>query len=268
MSTASVCPTCGDEFGDDHARNVHHKMAHGESLVAEGDVECPTCSDSFRSEHGMKIHHAQVHNESIAYVTCACEWCGDEFEVRERETEYRDEVGTYCSSECLASANWERHQESSECPECGQEFGTTLSMAAHHASEHAGRVAETIEKTCDHCEDRFTVSSNAGHRRYCGRECWFAAREEREYPGPTIGNGYSSLWRRQREAALARDDYECQRCGLSEEEHTEQFDRGLHVHHIQPLRDFEDHRRAHETENLRTLCIDCHNEIEHQEAAD
>lgn len=264
MNSARICPTCGDGFGDEHARNVHHKLAHGESLVAANNVNCPTCGDGFRSEHGMKIHHAHVHNESIAYVKRNCEWCGEEFDVRKRETEYRDDVGTYCSDSCLGAANWESQREAASCPECGKEFGSGLSMAAHHASDHGERIAETIRKRCEYCEEPFTVAANADHRLFCGRKCWFAAREEREYPGPTIGNNYSSLWRRRRENALERDRYECTNCGLSEEAHIEQFDRGLHVHHIRPLRTFDDAREAHMTENLETVCLNCHNEIEHQ----
>ncbi len=52
-----------------------------------------------------------------------------------------------------------------------------------------------------------------------------------------------------RSAALARDNRRCQDCGARED---------LHVHHIDPVRDFADSKEAHYLENLVTLCKYCH----------
>jgi DEAD/DEAH box helicase domain-containing protein len=65
-------------------------------------------------------------------------------------------------------------------------------------------------------------------------------------------NYYGANWDRQRNATRARDNYQCQFCGLPERE------RAHHVHHIQPFRTFESADKANRLENLVTLCPACH----------
>lgn len=59
-------------------------------------------------------------------------------------------------------------------------------------------------------------------------------------------------WEQARKAALARDRV-CQDCGTSE---------NLHVHHIRPVRLFDDYDDAHDLNNLVVLCETCHPEWE------
>lgn len=63
-------------------------------------------------------------------------------------------------------------------------------------------------------------------------------------------------------AAKDRDGWECRFCGMSNEEHLDEFGRGLHAHHIVKDGDNgEDHPR-----NLITVCRDCHNTLENTQA--
>ncbi|NEU59003.1 helix-turn-helix domain-containing protein [Halorussus sp. MSC15.2] len=73
---------------------------------------------------------------------------------------------------------------------------------------------------------------------------------------------YGENWHEQRRTALRRDGFECQKCGISEEEHRESHHVGLDVHHIVPLRDFSTPEGANRLENLVTLCRNCHNKVE------
>jgi hypothetical protein len=59
---------------------------------------------------------------------------------------------------------------------------------------------------------------------------------------------YTSGWTEARRKALARDRV-CQDCGRRS---------GLHVHHIEPVRAFDDPADAHYLENLVVLCESCH----------
>lgn len=62
-------------------------------------------------------------------------------------------------------------------------------------------------------------------------------------------NKYNSdRWERARTAALARDRV-CQDCGSEDD---------LHVHHIRPVRLFDDYDDAHDLTNLVVLCSSCH----------
>lgn len=73
---------------------------------------------------------------------------------------------------------------------------------------------------------------------------------------------YGENWHQQRRKTLQRDGFECQKCGVGEEEHRESHKLGLDVHHIVPLREFETKAKANRLDNLVTLCRNCHNQLE------
>ena len=58
--------------------------------------------------------------------------------------------------------------------------------------------------------------------------------------------------------ARERDGFECQECGLTEEEHMEKYKQPLQVHHINPYRKSKDNS----LENLVTVCCVCHRKLE------
>lgn len=68
----------------------------------------------------------------------------------------------------------------------------------------------------------------------------------------------SDQWEDIREDVLARDDYECRFCGMSDEEHQEEYKHGLHAHHIIP--DAEGGPTS--MQNLITVCRSCHQTLE------
>ena len=73
---------------------------------------------------------------------------------------------------------------------------------------------------------------------------------------------YGPDWKRISEMVRARDNYQCQNCGVAEN------DRAHDVHHKIPLRAFRDETgnlmvaRANQLENLITLCHNCHRRAE------
>ncbi|WP_268105321.1 HNH endonuclease [Natronomonas gomsonensis] len=69
---------------------------------------------------------------------------------------------------------------------------------------------------------------------------------------------YTGKWRSVRREALKRDDYECQRCGKTKEE----MGRNPDVHHLIPVRSFDDPQDAHRLLNLVCLCRRCHAIVE------
>ncbi|MFC5368305.1 homing endonuclease associated repeat-containing protein [Salinirubrum litoreum] len=73
---------------------------------------------------------------------------------------------------------------------------------------------------------------------------------------------YGSDWPAQRERALDRDEWQCQRCGMTNAEHLTEYGSSLHVHHIRKLVTFEDSEEANRLENLQTVCRDCHAKVE------
>ncbi len=69
-------------------------------------------------------------------------------------------------------------------------------------------------------------------------------------------NEYGRHWAKQRQAALARDEYICQVCGIAEGETSH------HVHHKMPFKAFEAPQEANRLSNLITVCPACHRRAE------
>ena len=69
-------------------------------------------------------------------------------------------------------------------------------------------------------------------------------------------NQYGRNWKIQRERARARDNYQCQICGVQE------INRSHHVHHKSPFRTYQSFEMANQLENLITLCPACHRKAE------
>jgi hypothetical protein len=73
---------------------------------------------------------------------------------------------------------------------------------------------------------------------------------------------YGWNWPQARQDALNRDRFRCQDCGIKQAEHTETHGTQLHVHHIKPIRSFDEPEAANFLDNLITLCEDCHRKWE------
>jgi len=85
------------------------------------------------------------------------------------------------------------------------------------------------------------------------------AREVFDPPEPADIDFYGKGWESARQSALKRSDYICEGCGKRQDQHRQEWDVGLHVHHQRPVREFENPTEAHTVENLEVLCVDCHN---------
>ncbi|MFA1610146.1 hypothetical protein [Halobellus rubicundus] len=59
------CPNCGrDDFADERAMRIHHKLAHGESLSKREDrYRCPECAREVETKRGLSNHLAKVHRD-------------------------------------------------------------------------------------------------------------------------------------------------------------------------------------------------------------
>lgn len=73
---------------------------------------------------------------------------------------------------------------------------------------------------------------------------------------------YGVNWYEMRQQALQRDRFRCQDCGMEQSEHRDEYGRGLDVHHIMPVRQFDTPEDANILLNLITLCRDCHRKWE------
>jgi len=248
-------------------------------------VECPSCKRTdFESRRGMKQHHARTHGVALGRetTTLTCENCGDSYNVREDNADQ----SRFCSADCLylGRKSEGRSETSSSCEWCESSFTHHPSRDRRFCSQGCHRswlhgehltgddspLANKVERTCDECGTSFTRQQSRAElndRDYCSQDCYFENHTGEDAPNWKGGSlYYGEGWRDARRRALDRDDYECQDCGLTRDEHYGEFGYDLEVHHIEPFRTFDDATDANQLTNLITLCTTCH--IEHEHSTD
>ncbi|RXK46259.1 HNH endonuclease [Halorientalis pallida] len=238
-------------------------------------MECPTCGKSLTTERGVKQHHTKVHDDPLPNRECA--GCGTEFYDPKARLTYCDDCNPNAGEH---NGNWKDAKETTECERCGDEFeyypsdkkGVYCPTCVEEADEFLGTTfaetvdAERITRSCDYCEDEITVlqcNRNYGAGRFCSRDClsdWMSEnrRGERHHRWDGGDEGYFGRWCSVRRAALKRDQYRCQHCGAT----AGGLGQNPDVHHITPMRKFDDPQGSHTLDNLIALCRSCHNDAE------
>lgn len=249
-----TCPTCGKELNTPQGMRQHHTKVHGERLPNRTCVDCDTDFYHAKAQREFCYNcnpNAGEHNGNWkdAKETAECRLCGEEFEYYPS-----DKKGVYCpecvagSDEFLGDAYWEVHdieRVERECEQCGVEMQVLQSHIDYQQSERG-------------------ITTG----RFCSRSChsdWMShhwvGEEHHAWKGGAAKYGRS--WNSVRQQALERDGFSCQICG----KHQDELDRQPDVHHIQPVREFDDYNQAHTVENLISLCRSCHPKVEHKEIA-
>lgn len=183
-----------------------------------------------------------------------CENCGQFFY---RYPSQITEHTKYCSFECKSKDK----TVELECERCGDVFRKAKSSYEKHGGRYCSRECqngvEPLSLECDNCGKEFEKYESQieySGSSHCSWECRY---EDRGWEP-----GYGESWYPQRRKAIERDDYECQKCGIGQEECREKYYSGLHVHHKTPYREFDSDVKAHKLDNLETLCPPCHREAE------
>lgn len=236
---------------------------------------CPTCGSELNTRRGMRQHHTKVHEEPLPNRTC--KGCGDEFYDPKSPDSYCEDCNPNAGEH---NGNWKDAKETSECDRCGTAFsyypsnkkGVYCGNCVDQADEFLGTPyhevhdIERLQRECDYCETEFTMlKSNAvfGAGRFCSREClsnWMSENRKGENHHQWIPTetSYSEDWWAVRREARSRDNHTCQHCGKSRNE----IGREPDVHHIKPIREFEDSQEAHSLGNVICLCRSCHRNAE------
>jgi len=226
-------------------------------------MDCPTCGKSLSSERGMRQHHTKVHDDPLPNRTC--KGCGDDFYDPKARLIYCEECDP---NEGANNGNWKGGKERTACERCGSEFEYYPSnkkgvfcpecvrksdefLGDHYAEVHD---IEPVERECEHCGGSFSVLPcflRQGGGKFCSRDCLHAELYGGRRSEPAA---YSGDWYEVRRRARDRDNHRCQYCGKSRDEIGQEPD----VHHITPVRDFDDPQDAHTLDNLVSLCRSCH----------
>lgn len=237
MDSCASCDYNGDHIEQHLSRNPEHKP--------DDWPECPTCGETFQTSGGMKVHHSAAHDEVLDRgVEVSCSSCGKS--IRRYPTEVENNDNHVCSDEC------------------GIEYRST-ELVGEDAPAYTGA---KVTKECPNCGSKVTRHKGSIDGGFCNRECygeWLSENNCSENHARWNGgspNYYGSNWKAQRKRALERDGHICQVCGITNDEHKANFGDSLHVHHINPIRNFDKPEQGNFLENLITLCRSCHNRWE------
>jgi len=195
------------------------------------------CESSFKSREWSKEDHPSWNGGKVSVT---CNQCGKEYKVRQS----KENTAKYCSREC-ATLGYSVDKKEYECVNCGD----TVMKKPYN-------VKCDVTTCSGECFGEYISSIRSG--------------EDNSYWRGGKIQYYGSNWKDQREKALERDNYECQDCGMSRDEHYKKYNSGFDVHHKIPLRNIIDENNptikqfedAHSLDNLVTLCKSCHSKIE------
>lgn len=236
-------------------------------------MDCPTCGKSLSTERGMRQHHTKVHGEALSNRTC--NGCNTDFYDPKARREFCDD----CNPEAREhNGNWKGAKEVTACERCGTEFayypsnkrGIYCSSCIENGDDLTelgpDAYAERVTLTCEQCDREMEVLQSRVARssvRFCSANCrdmWLSENYHGEQHHSWKGgeSGYRGVWWYVRRQARKRDDYACQNCGVSKSE----LGHNPHVHHVEPIRNFENPQDAHTLDNVVTLCPSCHYRIE------
>ena len=192
--------------------------------------DCTDCERTFDTEKGMKVHHSHRHKDRKVKE---CRVCGEKFSDYPSRIEGRE----FCSPECKDS---------------------------HSTGENHPNWVEKIELICQQCGEAEMLPPCRGSRYedwFCSQECYGAYRSD-HYGGednPNWEGGYSNYygpnWEKRKRQVRNRDTV-CQVCDHDGSQYR------LHVHHIEPFRNFEKSEIANRMSNLVLLCSPCHQRVE------
>ena len=124
-----------------------------------------------------------------------------------------------------------------------------------------------IKLECENCGDtiyEFPSRVEVKNRHFCDKSCqdeWqktgFVGENNPHWKGGRVTE-YGWKWREARINARERDGDTCRLC----DEHVSESTRDFDVHHIEPIKSFEDPNDAHKLENLVSVCRVCHRFLE------
>lgn len=227
-----------DELGDHNSKSLKRRYGNWTQVLEAAGLE-PTS----HSLHWKDNEPAQ-YGKNYGSIEVECASCGKMIRRKPSTVESNDRF--YCDYDCKGDFMSEQTGE-------------------HSRRWEGGKV--TIN--CETCDEEIQVRpSKVDTSRFCSQACMIEWRSE-QFSGenhPRWRGGYDRYygptWRAQRERALARDEYQCQVCGMDEKEHSRKFDCNPIVHHKTRFGDFEDSESANELSNLITLCKTCHGLVE------
>lgn len=200
----------------------------------------------------------------IEYI---CKFCGKKF------IDSPSAKRNYCSHRCGVLANKPALGHGGGtveniCIVCGKAFSDYASNSRKFCSQKCAKIdlKNKLQRTrkgennpnwkikdriCLQCGKTF-IAFPSKPTKFCSFRCMGIARLGNDNPqwnGGSYARNSTAYWyKKLRQSAFSRDNYQCQKCGSKER---------LEIHHIKPWIKYPDLR--FDLNNITTLCRDCHN---------
>lgn len=145
-------------------------------------------------------------------------------------------------------------------------FCSSSCRAKHYAKIITEKQKNQVETFCNNCSKKFNKkASDIKNLNFCKSSCMYEYySKEKLFTNKNSGtwNGgkktyYGENWLSQRRIVRKRDNYTCQKCGITEDEYGQE----LSFHHIIPFVMFDDFLEANIDDNLVSVCEPCHRKI-------
>lgn len=211
-------------------------------------IPCAHCSAIFKPRQDSERYCCRsCYESSRALPAISCAHCGASYVKKANH-----KGSKFCSDDCFVAS---RRVKPHTCVTCG-----TLFTPVKYKPSEGRMVAYTGRHNCSkQCIDAWKAKTKSAYMRenrdkFSGANSWnwkgSCLRKNKSYRGPD--------WTEIAGKARARDQHQCQGCGMSREQHAERWGKALEVHHIVPFYEFTDHKKANRLSNLVTLCKSCH----------
>lgn len=242
------------------AQTSVRRLLNRYGIQSRTDAESRLTPDFIARKDELKQRYKE---EYTKYITKTCEWCGGEF-----ITSGAQRNNKFCSNDCLR--NWKKSlREKQYCARCGKEITFDERCYKRKYCDECIRIARSesqinkIQTECAFCHKKiYVIPSRYATNKfcYCNSICMAKHYSEihRGENSPSwkggISHHYIGDYFSIRRDIRKRDNYTCQRCGITEDE----YGKEMSVHHIRKYNLFEDKYQANEMTNLICLCEKCH----------
>lgn len=181
-----------------------------------------------------------------------CDYCGEDFYNRDKRSRF-------CCADCRL---YGMKNDPVKCKNCGAVYCSIKSRCIDGMLSFISAKMRTCSAKCHND----WIRNNPERKRKISE-----AFTGKKHPAWLGGLSHDVLgrrgfnWKNHREKAIKRDGGKCVACGMDRKAHKEKYGSDIEVNHIEPFRNFINHRDANKLDNLETVCKSCHRGREKKE---
>lgn len=221
------------------------------------EVEVPSnglCSKCYLKDYRKRLKESV---DEEGYRVCDC-GCGEKFLALDAKRRVRKYIKGHTKTK-FDRQEYHNRQPKKSCSSCGMEarIAHAESGVCHNCYAKRSYRKVSFEKLCScGCNQVFTSYFN----KQTGKFTDYIIGHNRVNHSSKYQKKYGPYWLLERNKARKNDNYTCQCCGMTEEEHKAKWGTELDVHHVIPFAILKSNKLT----NLICFCKSCHAKIENK----